>query len=94
MYCPCHESVRVRLEGIPQTYHEDHIAAKGMTSLSHYNLVHKFVPMPQAFKVPDAKAAVEKWEKLEKIPAWQLTKVTNKTDVIDGQEDGVPKACR
>ena len=31
---------------------------KGMNSLSHNNLVHKF--MPQAMKIPDAKAAVEK----------------------------------
>ena len=37
-----------RLEGVPDRYHECHIAAKGMNSLSHYNLVHKFVPMPQA----------------------------------------------
>ena len=30
-------------------------------------------------QIPDAKAAVVKeWEKLEKIPAWQLTKVRNK----------------
>ena len=44
--------------------HEDHIAAKGINSLSHCNLVHKFIPMPQAVKIPDAKAAVEKvWEK-------------------------------
>ena len=28
--------------------------------MSHYNLVHKFVPMPQAMKIPDAKAAVDK----------------------------------
>ena len=55
-----------------------------MNSLNHDNLVHKFIPMPQAFKIPDAKAAVEKeWEKLEKIPAWQLTKVRNKKEVID-----------
>ena len=33
-------------------------------------------------KLPDAKAAVEKWEKLGKILAWQLTKVKNKNDVI------------
>ena len=32
--------------------------------------------MPQAMKIPAAKAAVVKeWEKLEKIPAWDLTKV-------------------
>ena len=54
-----------------------------MNSLSHYNMVRKFIPMLQAMKIPDAKAAVEKeWEKLEKIPAWQLTKVRNKNEVI------------
>ena len=42
------ESVRIRLEGTPQRYHEDHIAAKGINSLSHHHLVHKFFPMPQA----------------------------------------------
>ena len=46
------------------------IAGKGDNSLQHYNLVHKFVPMPQAMKIPAAKAAVDKeWEKLEKISA-------------------------
>ena len=45
----------------------------------HYNLVHNIIPMPQAMKMPDAKTAVEKeWEKLEKISAWQLTKVRKK----------------
>ena len=40
--------------------------------------------MAQAMKILDAKAAVLKeCEKLEKIPAWQLTKVRNKKDVID-----------
>ena len=29
-------------------------------SLQHYNLVHKFIPMPQAMKIPAAKAAVDK----------------------------------
>ena len=31
-------------------YHEDHIAGKGDNSLQHYNLVEKFIPMPQAMK--------------------------------------------
>ena len=32
--------------------------------------------MPQAMKIPDAKAAVDKeWKKLETIPAWELGKV-------------------
>ena len=64
--------------------HEDHIAGKEDTSLQHCNLVHKCVPMPQAMQIPAAKAAVDKeWEKLEKIPAWDLTKVRSKKKVID-----------
>ena len=42
---------------IPHHY-EDHIAGKGENSLQHYNLVHKFIPMPQAMKILAAKAAV------------------------------------
>ena len=57
---------------------------KGDNSMQHYNLVHKFNPMPQAMKIPAAKAAVDKeWEKLEKISAWDLTKVRSKKEVID-----------
>ena len=70
-------------ESLPN-YHEDHIAGRGDNSLQHYNLVHKCIPMPQAMKIPATKAAVDKeWEKLEKIPAWNLTKVRNKSEVID-----------
>ena len=77
------ESMRIRMEGAPHRYHEDHITAKGMNSVTHYSLVHKFIPMPQAMKIPAAKAAVEiEWGTLEKIPAWQLTKVRNKNEVI------------
>ena len=66
------------------TMRTNHIAGKGDNSLQHYNLVHKFIPMPQAMKIPAAKAAVDKeWEKLEKIPAWDLTKVRSKSEVID-----------
>ena len=46
-----------------QKYHEDNIAGKGDNSLQHYNLVHKFIPMPQAMTISAAKAAVDKeWE--------------------------------
>ena len=78
------ESTTLRMgESLP-THHEDHIAGKGNNSLQHYKLVHKFVPMPQAMKIPAAKAAVDKeWEKLEKISAWNLTKVRSKKEVID-----------
>ena len=75
--------MRIRMEGVLHRYHEDHIAGKGVNSSSHYNPVHTFNPMPQAMKIPDAKAAVEKdWGKLEKISAWQLAKVRNKKEVI------------
>ena len=54
--------------------HEDHMAGTGSTS-THYNLVHKFIPMLYAMKTPDAKAAVDKeWKKLQTTPAWQLEK--------------------
>ena len=77
------ESTRLRMgESLPN-HHEDHIAGKGDNSLQHYNLVHKFIPMPQAMKIPAAKAAVdEEWEKLKRIPAWNLEKMKSKKDVI------------
>ena len=38
----------------------------------------------KAMKIPAAKAAVDKeWEKLEKISAWNLTKVKSKSEVIE-----------
>ena len=78
------ESTRLRMEDSLPNHHEDHIAGKGDKSLQHYNLVHKFIPMPQAMKIPAAKAAVDKeWEKLEKISAWNLTEVRSKKEVID-----------
>ena len=79
------ESTRLRVgESLP-IHHEDHIAGrKGNNSLQHENLVHTFIPMPQAIKIPAAKAALDKeWEKLEKISAWNLTKVRSKKEVID-----------
>ena len=78
------ESTRMRMANSIQHYHQDHIAGKGENSLEHYNLDHKFIPMPQAMKIPAAKVAVDKeWEKLEKISAWNLTKVRSKKQVID-----------
>ena len=78
------ESTRLRMEESLPKHHEENIAGKGDNSLQHYNLVHKFTPMPQATKIPAAKAAVDKeWEKLEKIPAWNLKKVRSKSEVID-----------
>ena len=78
------ESTRRRMGNSIPHHHEDHIAGKGENSSQHYNLVRKFIPVPQAMKIPAAKAAVDKkWEKLEKISAWNLTKVRSKKEVID-----------
>ena len=58
------ESTRLRMgESLP-IHHEDHVAGKGNNSLHHYNLVHKFIPMPQAMKIPAAKAAVDEVGKI------------------------------
>ena len=73
------ESTRLRIGNSVPNYHEDHIAGKGDNPLLHYNLVQKFIPLPQAVKIHAAKAVVDKeWEKLEKISAWNLTKARSK----------------
>ena len=72
------ESTRLRMGESSPNHHEDHVAGKGDNSLQ----VHKFIPMPQAMKIPAAKAAVDK-EKMENISAWNLTKVRSKKEVID-----------
>ena len=75
------ESTRKRMGNSTQDHHEDHFAGKGENSLQHYNLVHKFIPMPQAMKIPIAKAAVVKeWETLEKISAWNRGKSEARSD--------------
>ena len=80
------EHTRMRMEETLPNHHEDHIAGK------HDILVHKFIRVPQAMKIPAAKAAVDKkWEKLEKIPAWDITKVRNKSEVIDEARKGSRK---
>ena len=78
------ESTRLRMGNSLPNHHEDHIAGKRDNSIQHYNLVHEFIPMPQAMKILAAKAAaVKEWENLEKISAWNLTKVRSKSEVID-----------
>ena len=58
-----HESTRQRVEPSLPKKHEDHIAGKGFTSMTHYNLAHKLILIPQAMKILDAKAAVDKERK-------------------------------
>ena len=75
------ESTRLlRVEGSLPNYYEVLIAGEGDNSLQHYNMGHKFIPMPQVMKIPAARAAVNKeWEKLGKIPTWDKTRVRNKS---------------
>ena len=75
-----HEPSRTRIGKTEARFHEDLIAAKGFNSLTHYNLGHKPVPMcePRCDK---------EWEKLEKLPAWQVTNVKNKKTVVFQRAD-------
>ena len=54
------ESTRMRMEESLPKYHEDHITGRRSHSLQHYNLAHKLTPMPEAMKIPEAKAAAHK----------------------------------
>ena len=76
--------MRIRLEGVPLRYHEDHIAAKGINSPSRYNSVQKFIPIPQALKINECESwSGKRMGKTWQIPAKQLTKVRNKKEVIE-----------
>ena len=44
----------------------NHIAGKGHNSALQFNVVHKFILIPQAMKIPDAKAAVVEVGKSQK----------------------------
>ena len=65
------------------------IAGNDFTSMTRYSLVHKFIPLPQAIKIPGSKAAMDnEWKKLRTSPAWQLEKVKSKKEVIlEAQRD-------
>ena len=53
------ETTRKRLERTIHKDLEDFIAGREINSLSHHNLVHKFIPMPQALKTREAEATGE-----------------------------------
>ena len=79
------ESTRLRMEESLPNYHEDHIAGRGgqLTTTLQFGTP-QIYSYASAMKIPAAKAAVDKeWEKLEKIPARDLTKVRSKSEVID-----------
>ena len=66
------ESTRLRIGNSVPNHHEDHIAGKGDNSLQHYNLFHKFIPFPQAMKIPAAKQQWTRngktWRKFRREP--------------------------
>ena len=77
------ESTRMRMgNSIPQ-HHEDHIAGKGENSLQHYNLVHKFSYASSYENSGSESSGGQGMGKLEKISAWNFTKVKSKKEVID-----------
>ena len=63
------ESLRIRLEGVAKRYHEDHIAAKWINSLSHYNLVHKISHASSIKNTRCKGGSGERIGNFEKIPA-------------------------
>ena len=78
------ESTRMRMGNSIPHYHQDHIAGKGEISLQHYNLVHKFIPMFSSYENSCSESSGgQGMEKLEKISAWNLTKVRSKKEVVD-----------
>ena len=78
--CEAHELTRKRTAETESKYHEEHKAERGLSSMRHYNLVHKFIFIHQAMNIPDAKAADDKeWDKLMNFPAWQESKVKKQT---------------
>ena len=81
------ESTRMRTEGSLHKYHEDHIAAKGVNSLSHFYLVHTFIPMPESHENTGCKGRSGKMVKLGEIPTWQLTKVRNNEVITEARND-------
>jgi hypothetical protein len=63
--------------------HQEHMSSKGHVSEEWYSFVHTPVPIPKAFKIPEAKAALEKeWSKLENRRAWDASKVKSRAEVI------------
>ena len=44
------ESTRMRMGNSIPHHHQDHIAGKEENSLQHYNLDHKFIPMPSSYE--------------------------------------------
>ena len=74
--------------------HDEHVAPKGASSEEWFGLVHTPIDIPKALTIPEARAALEKeWAKLvnPKRPAWDVTRVRPKAEVIaESERTGKP----
>ena len=78
------KSTRMPMEESLPKYHEDHIAGKRAQFTVTLQIGTHIYSHASSNEDTAAKAAADKeWEKLEKIPAWDLTKVRSKSEVID-----------
>ena len=79
------ESTRLRMEESLPNYHEDHIAGRGNNLLQHHNLVHKFIPVPQAMKIPAAKSnsGINNGKNLKRFQrgTWQKSEVNQRWSI-------------
>ena len=79
--CEAHDSTKERIPETPSKDHEDHFVAKGSILRVIFELMHKHFLVPQAIKIPDTKAAIDKQrDKLKSIPACQDKKSKSKKE--------------
>ena len=60
------ECTRPRLEGAGHKPHQDQITAKGMNSITHYSLVHKFIPGQRMEKTGENSGMADESQKQER----------------------------
>ena len=73
------ESTRLRMGGCLPNHHEYHIAGKGDKSLQHYNWCTNLFLCLKPWRFPQQKQQrIRNGTKLEKIRAWDMTKVRSK----------------
>ena len=77
------ESTRMHSGNSMPHYHQDHIAGKGENSLQHYKLVQIYSYASSYENSCSKSRSGQGMGKLEKISAWNLTKVRSKKEVID-----------
>ena len=83
------ESTRMRMGETLPKYQEDHIAGKGDNSLQQYNLVHKFIPVHQAMKIPAGKGSSgsrmgETWKRFWR-GTWRKSEVNQRWSMKQGR---------